>query len=111
LPGFNAASVWITSSITRPARRDATGTALPSALITPAVTEPARPTPDRHHELPDDQSVGVTEDDGARRSASRAQHREVRQGIDSDDIDPRFHPVGEHHLAAGARADDVRVGQ
>ncbi|OKI23154.1 hypothetical protein A6A25_35055 [Saccharothrix sp. CB00851] len=43
LPGLSAASVWITSSITRPTRPLLTGTARPSALTTPAVTEPARP--------------------------------------------------------------------
>src|SRR5437660_967018 len=44
LPGLSAASVWITSSITRtdvPAR---VGSDRPSALTTPAVTLPAKPT-------------------------------------------------------------------
>ena len=40
LPGLSAASVWITSSITRPRA----GRERPSALTTPAVTEPARPS-------------------------------------------------------------------
>ncbi len=43
-PGTEAASVWMTSSMTRPARREDTGTARPSALTTPAVTDPAKPS-------------------------------------------------------------------
>ena len=38
-PGFNAASVWITFSTTRPPE----GSERPSAETTPAVTEPAKP--------------------------------------------------------------------
>ena len=44
LPGLSAASVWMTSSTTRPARPLRVGSARPSALTTPAVTEPARPS-------------------------------------------------------------------
>src|SRR5262245_34537583 len=44
LPGFSAASVWITSSIRRPAEPLRVGSDRPSALTTPAVTEPARPS-------------------------------------------------------------------
>ena len=44
LPGFSAASVWMTSSITRPAPPERVGSDRPSALTTPAVTEPARPS-------------------------------------------------------------------
>src|SRR5215469_11129832 len=43
LPGLSAASVWITSS-TRPASRPRVGSDRPTALTTPAVTEPARPS-------------------------------------------------------------------
>ncbi len=43
LPGFNAASVWITSSITRATPLARTGNERPSAETTPAVTEPAKP--------------------------------------------------------------------
>ena len=44
LPGLSAASVWMTSSITRPARPARVGSDRPSALTTPAVTEPASPS-------------------------------------------------------------------
>ena len=44
LPGFRAASVWITSSISRPALALRVGRDRPRALTTPAVTEPARPS-------------------------------------------------------------------
>src|SRR5664280_683129 len=43
LPGFSAASVWMTSSITRPTRAVRVGRERPRPLTTPAVTEPARP--------------------------------------------------------------------
>src|SRR5215472_8164008 len=44
LPGFSAASVWITSSIRRAAEPLRVGSDRPSALTTPAVTEPASPS-------------------------------------------------------------------
>ena len=44
LPGLRAASVWMTSSITRRLRPDQTGIERPSPLTTPAVTEPASPS-------------------------------------------------------------------
>ena len=43
LPGFSAASVWITLSITRTARPARAGSERPSPDTTPAVTEPANP--------------------------------------------------------------------
>ena len=43
LPGFSAASVWITLSTMRPAPRGPTGSERPSADTTPAVTDPAKP--------------------------------------------------------------------
>ena len=44
LPGLRAASVWMTSSITRRFRPDQTGMERPSPLTTPAVTEPESPS-------------------------------------------------------------------
>ena len=44
LPGFSEASVWITSSISRTADPLLVGSDRPSALTTPAVTEPASPS-------------------------------------------------------------------
>jgi hypothetical protein len=46
LPGLSAASVWITSSITRAACPCRTGSERPSALTTPAVTDPDSPSGD-----------------------------------------------------------------
>jgi hypothetical protein len=43
LPGFRAASVWITFSTIRIAEPDRVGSERPSAETTPAVTEPAKP--------------------------------------------------------------------
>src|SRR6266542_508939 len=43
LPGFNAASVWMTLSTMRAARPLEVGKERPRALTTPAVTDPARP--------------------------------------------------------------------
>ena len=44
LPGLRAASVWMTSSIIRAVVRPRAGIERPSALTTPAVTEPASPS-------------------------------------------------------------------
>ena len=44
LPGFRAASVWMTSSISRAVVRPRAGMLRPSALTTPAVTLPASPS-------------------------------------------------------------------
>src|SRR5262249_59532774 len=44
LPGFSAASVWITSSTSRPAEPLRVGRDRPRALTTPAVTDPASPS-------------------------------------------------------------------
>ena len=44
LPGLSAASVWITSSMSRAVLRPRAGRLRPSALTTPAVTDPARPS-------------------------------------------------------------------
>src|SRR5690348_520248 len=44
LPGFSAASVWITLSMMRVVPPDRLGSDRPSALTTPAVTLPARPS-------------------------------------------------------------------
>jgi hypothetical protein len=43
LPGLRAASVWMTLSMIRPARRERAGSERPTAETTPAVTEPANP--------------------------------------------------------------------
>jgi hypothetical protein len=44
LPAFSAASVWMTSSITRRLRPDHAGMERPRPLTTPAVTEPESPS-------------------------------------------------------------------
>ncbi len=68
LPGLRAASVWITSSMTRP---DAVGSDRPSADTIPAVTLPASPSglPIASHELADLQTRSVAPRD-ARGTAS-----------------------------------------
>ena len=44
LPGLSAASVWMTSSMTRTVPAERAGSERPSALTTPAVTLPASPS-------------------------------------------------------------------
>jgi hypothetical protein len=44
LPGFSAASVWITFSTSRVAERERVGSERPRAETTPAVTEPLKPS-------------------------------------------------------------------
>ena len=71
LPGLSAASVWITSSTTRPAP---VGNERPSAETMPAVTrrrEPER-VAERDDELADPQRVGIAERAGGQPGARRA---------------------------------------
>ncbi len=80
LPGFSAASVWITSSIIRAVVRPRAGMLRPRPLTTPAVTLPAKPerVPDRHHERAHPQRPGVA----VRRPAGTA--RSARSTARSD---------------------------
>ncbi len=93
LPGFSAASVWITSSITRPADPLRVGSARPSALTTPAVTEPASPSglPTATTSCADHQVVGVAQPDRVRQVVrpGGAQHGQVgeRVGAGHGDLD------------------------
>ena len=95
LPGLSAASVWITSSISRPVleRSDR-----PSADTTPAVTVEfeAQRIADRDHELAAAQPLGI------------AQPRR-RQGDVVDDAQQS--EVGVRIVAQHARLDGARVGQ
>ena len=81
LPGLSAASVWITSSTTRP---DFVGSERPSPDTMPAVTLPARPSglPTRDHELAHPQILGASHRD-------RRGHRVARQSTARSDSTSR----------------------
>ena len=115
LPGLSAASVWITLSMMRAARRERAGSERPSAETTPAVTEPAKPVrvADRDHELADAQPFGVAELGGGEAVALGAQHRQVGERVAADDLEAQLAAVGEGGPAAAAPepADDVRGGE
>ena len=114
LPGLSAASVWITSSTTRPARPLRVGSERPSALTTPAVTDPARPSglPTATTSWPDHQRVRVAQPHRRRQVAGPvgAQHREVRQRVGAHHAHRRLHAVEEVRTPAAGVADHVRVG-
>ena len=111
LPGLSAASVWITSSISRPVRARSER---PSAEMTPAVTVDSKPSGlpiataswPRRSVL---ESPSVADDEVARRAG--AQQRQVGVGVLADH--PRLHAaafgVGQAHFLGAI--DDVAVGQ
>src|SRR6185369_11284168 len=84
LPGFRAASVWITFSTSRLARPSRVASERPSALTTPAVTEPRR------------LQVG-----------DRAYDRVIGQGIAPDDPELQLAPVDERRGALLGAGHDV----
>ena len=107
LPGLSAASVWITSSITRPACPLRVGRERPSALTTPAVTEPASPSglPTATTSWPTTRRSASPRRTGAGRSAGRSARSTARSesGSAPTTRDPRLHAVEEVGAAAGRR--------
>ena len=104
-PGLRAASVWITFSTILPTE----GRERPRALTTPEVTEPARPCG-----LPTATTSWPTRSLSALPRLHRGEprredphHREVRQDVTTDDLEPRLAPVGERRGAVRAVRDDV----
>ena len=86
LPGFSAASVWMTSSTTRAAAPARVGSERPSAETTPAVTEPAKPCglPIATTSWPTRSVGGVAELGRRQRLAVGAQHRQVGERVGAD---------------------------
>src|SRR6478735_8997098 len=78
-PGLRAASVWITSSISRAAVRERAGMLRPRPLTTPAVT-----VPDSDHQGSDEQRVRVAVLGRGRYFAVRSDDGEVRQRIPAE---------------------------
>ena len=110
LPGLSAASVWMTSSTTRPA---AVGSERPSADTMPAVTLPARPSglPSATTSWPTRRVEASPCSTGGGVVAAREQDREVRQGVPADHVGGGRRPVGEGGLGGGRPGDDVGAGQ
>ena len=111
LPGLSAASVWITSSISRPERARSER---PSAETTPAVTVEleAERIADRDHQLAAPQPLGIAE--RRRRQGHRRidpHQREVGVGIVADHARRQAASLGGHQLDARGAADHVAVGQ
>ena len=109
-PGFSAASVCTTFSTTRPAR---TGSARPSALTTPAVTEPVNPIglpiattswPTRRRDA--SPSSADTKPLPWRRSTARSDSWSRPIDVERD-----LTPVDERSRAAVDPVDDVRGGE
>ena len=114
LPGLSAASVWITSSISRPLRERSER---PSAETTPVVTVEleAERIADGDHELAALELFGIAK--RRRRQGHRfvdAQQREIGIGVVADEPRPQFLAVGRGDVnACGGteRAGDVTVGE
>src|SRR5581483_723790 len=113
LPGFSAASVWITLSTIRVvepgARRqrppergdDARGDRAGEAVR----------VPDRDDELPDLQRLGVAELGGNELVRLGAEDGEVGEGVGADHLDRQLPPVDERRHPACRSLDDVGGGE
>src|ERR1022692_4556218 len=112
-PGFSAASVWITSSISRAAEPLRVGSDRPRPLTTPAVTEPARPSglPSATTSWPTTSSVRLAEFRRRRRLADRPEHGEIGERIRADHAERRGGAIGERGGPRRRLAPDMRVGQ
>ena len=113
LPGFSAASVWMTSSTTRivaPARVGQRPAERRDDAGGDGAAEPVR-VPDRDHELPDPQAACVAELGRGQLAVVRAQHREVGQRIAAADLRAEHATVVERRAHAVAAGDDVRGGE
>ena len=110
MPGLSAASVWMTSSITRP---DWVGSDRPSALTIPAVTLPASPSglPSATTTCPTLSRDASPSSTGGGHGTARAQHGEVGERIPADHLDPGGRAVGEGRLARVGAGDHVSAGQ
>ena len=87
LPGFSAASVWITSSIIRVVPPSRAGSERPRADTTPADTEPVKPCglPIATTSCPTRSSAASPSSAAGATPRLRPQQREVGQRIDADD--------------------------
>ena len=108
LPGFRAASVWITLSITRAARRERAGSERPRADTTPAVTEPLKPwgLPIATTSWPTRERVGVAQLGLHEAVAVRADDGEVGELVPPDDLEAVLAPVRESRPSLARRAAD-----
>src|SRR6202050_1511033 len=129
LPGFRAASVWITSSTSRaaaplragrdpppthPRRRPAAGRQRPPDRAHHAGrhrASQAERAAHGHHELADDQVVRLAELGRRRRGPARPHHSEIGQRVGADHGERGTRAVGELRGPALATPHDVSVGQ
>ena len=111
LPGLSAASVWTTSSITRP---DAVGSERPERGDD-ARGDAARPgpsgLPSAMTSWPTRSARGVAERDRWRDVAARVQDGEVGQRVAADDVRAHGRPVGERRVGHVRADHHVRAGQ
>src|SRR6266540_3908175 len=98
LPGCSAASVWMTLSMMRPIRPLDAVNDLPSALTTPALTEPANPSG-----LPTAITSWPTRTSSASPSMAGCTHDgEVRKAVATYHLEVEFATVAEQDAAAHA---------
>ena len=111
-PGLSAASVWITSSITRTCAPERAGSERPRALTTPAVTLPARPSglPMATTSCPTRRCRRIAEPRRLEVAVLGHQHRQVGERIAAADAEAKLPAVGEVEPAAVTAGDNVRRG-
>src|SRR5664279_5583373 len=112
-PGLSAASVWITSSTTRPAR---VGRERPSADTMPAVTLPASPSglPNATTSCPTRSLAASPSSTGggtAPRALRTARSDSGSRPITFDHVRADYRPVGESRLSRIGTLDHVCAGQ
>ena len=114
LPGLSAASVWITSSITRPALPDRVGSDRPNPLDHPRGDGSSQPqrVSDSDHELADPQIIRIAEADRASGDLrAGADDRQIGERIGTDDVNLRLGTVGEFGGTGLGIGNHVGIGQ
>ena len=113
LPGLRAASVWMTFSIIRVALRSRVTSDRPTALTTPAVTDPAKPSglPTATTSWPTRRRSASPSSAAARRPPSTRRTARSEERIGAGDLERRLRPVGERSDAIRRASHDVRGGQ
>ena len=110
LPGLSAASVWITSSTTRPSP---VGSDRPRPDTMPAVTLPASPSglPRATTSWPTCSCEALPSSTGGGTSAARPEHGEIGERVAADHVGGDLGAVGEGGGGLGGALDHVGAGE
>ena len=111
LPGFSAASVWMTFSTSRLAWPSRAASERPRALTRPGGHRPgeAERIADGDDQLADPKPGRVAERRGGQPAAGRAHDRQVRERVPTDDLEVELVAVDERRGSPLGAGDDVGV--